>query len=166
MNNNDILRRIRHSFDFNHAKIISILELAGHEATREQVSGWLKREDDPALLACSDTELTSFLNGLIIETRGRKEGVQPVPEQRLTNNIVFMKLKIALNLQADEVLEILILAGYEMSRHELSALFRKSDNKHYRTCTDEVLNLFLKGMQIKYRDKPAVPEATQSVPTD
>ena len=165
MNNNEILRCIRSIFDFNHSKIISILGLAGLQISRDQVSAWLKKDEDPALQPCTDTELATFLNGLIIETRGPKEATQPEPEaeKKLTNNIVFMKLKIALNLQADDVLGILLLAGYEMSRHELSALFRKSDNKRYRECKDEVLLLFLKGLQMKYRDKPDAAEQAEPV---
>jgi len=164
MNNNDILRRVRYIFDFNHSKIISILALVGHKATREQVSGWLKKEDDPALLACSDVDLLAFLNGLIIETRGSKEGAQPGPAQQLTNNIVFLKLRIALNMQTEDVLAVLLLAGYEMSRHELSALFRKANNKHYRVCKDEVLQLFLKGLQMKYHAQREVAVSEQLAP--
>jgi uncharacterized protein YehS (DUF1456 family) len=70
---------------------------------------------------------------------------------RLTNNAIFMKLKIALNLQADEVLEILKLAGFELSAHELSSFFRRAGHKNYRECQDQVLRNFLKGMQQKYR---------------
>jgi uncharacterized protein YehS (DUF1456 family) len=62
-----------------------------------------------------------------------------------------MKLKIALNLQAEEVLIMLATAGFQMSKHELSAFFRKSTHKHYRECKDQILRNFLKGMQLKYR---------------
>jgi len=63
-----------------------------------------------------------------------------------------MKLKIALNLKAEDVLEIMGLAGFCLSKHELSAFFRKPDHKHYRDCKDQVLRTFLKGMQLKYCD--------------
>jgi len=62
-----------------------------------------------------------------------------------------MKLKIALNLKAEEVLAIIELAGFAMSKHELSAFFRKPGHKHYRTCHDQILRNFLKGVQLKYR---------------
>ncbi len=153
MTNNDILRRIRYTFDFGDSKMMAIFALAGHQVSREEVSDWLKKEDDPAYKECSDTLLATFLNGLIIDRRGKKEGPQPLPEKRLTNNIIFMKLKIALNLQAEDVLEILGLAGFIMSKHELSAFFRKPDHKHYRECKDQVLRNFLRGVQLKYRDE-------------
>ena len=92
-----------------------------------------------------------FLNGLINEKRGKKEGTQPEVETRLTNNIIFRKLKIALNLQAEDVLDILNLADFKLSKHELSAFFRKPGHKHYRECKDQILRNFLSGMQTRYR---------------
>ncbi|MCK5156463.1 MAG: DUF1456 family protein [Spirochaetales bacterium] len=154
MTNNDILRRIRYIFDYGDSKMIAIFGLADHEITREQISDWLKKDDDPAYKSCSDTQLSIFLNGLINDKRGKKEGAQPVPNKYLTNNIIFMKLKIALNLKADDVLELMNLADLPISKHELSAFFRKPDHKHYRECKDQILRNFLKGMQLKYRKSP------------
>lgn len=152
MTNNDVLRRIRYTFDYSDSKMVEIFALADHVVTREQLSGWLKKEDDPDFQACSDTDLASFLNGLINERRGKKEGAQPEPERRLTNNIIFRKLKIALDLQAEDVVEILALADVEISKHELSAFFRKPGHKNYRGCQDQILRNFLKGIQLMYRD--------------
>ena len=151
VSNNDILRRIRYIFDFNDSKMIAVFGLADHQVTREQISDWLKKDDDPAYQKCSDTHLAIFLNGLINDKRGKKEGPQPGPEQRLTNNIIFRKLRIALNLKAEDILEIMGLAGLRISKHELSAFFRRPDHKHYRDCNDQILRNFLKGMQLKYR---------------
>ncbi len=151
MTNNDILRRIRYIFDFNDSKMIAIFGLAGHQVTRGQISDWLKKDDDPAYQKCSDTQLAIFLNGLINDKRGKKKGPQPEPEKRLTNNIIFMKLKIALNLKAEDVLAIMDLAGFPMSKPELSAFFRRPDHKHYRACQDQILRNFIKGVQHKYR---------------
>ena len=151
MTNNDILRRIRYTFDFNDSKMIAIFGLADHQVTRGQISDWLKKEDDPAYQKCRDTQLAIFLNGLINDKRGKKEGSQPEPEKRLTNNIIFRKLKIALNLKAEDILTILDLADLRISKHELSAFFRKPDNKHYRGCKDQILRKFLKGLQLRYR---------------
>lgn len=152
MTNNDILRRLRYTFDFNDSKMIVLFGLANLEVTRGQVSDWLKKEDDPAYQNCTDTQLAIFLNGLINDKRGKKEGPQSEPEKRLTNNIIFRKLKIALDLKADDVLEIMELANLRISKHELSAFFRKPDHKHYRACKDQILRNFLKGVQLKYRD--------------
>jgi len=88
---------------------------------------------------------------LINDKRGQREGPQPKPEQRLNNNIIFRKLKIALNLQDEDILKILQLAALPMSKHELSAFFRKPDHKNYRSCKDQILRNFLQGLQIQYR---------------
>lgn len=151
MTNNDILRRIRYIFDFSDTKMIAIFGLVDHPVTRGQIGAWLKKEDDPAYQKCSDTQLAIFLNGLINDKRGKKKGLQPEPEKRLTNNIIFRKLKIALNLKAEDVLAIMALADMRISKHELSAFFRRPDHKHYRDCKDQILRSFIKGMQLKYR---------------
>jgi uncharacterized protein YehS (DUF1456 family) len=151
MTNNDILRRIRYTFSFDDTKMIAIFALGGLEVTRAEMSDWLKKEDDPDFQKCNDVTLARFLNGLIIEKRGKKDGPQAEPETSLTNNIIFRKLKIALNLQADEVLMLIKQADFSLSKHELSAFFRKPEHKHYRKCKDQVLRYFLKGVQLKYR---------------
>ena len=152
MTNNDVLRRIRYTFDFDDSKMIAIFGLADNPLTREQISAWLKKDDDPAFQKCSDTQLAIFLNGLIIDRRGKKEGPQPKPEERLTNNIIFRKLKIALDLKAEDILGILELVDVSISKHELSAFFRKPGHKHYRECKDQILRNFISGVQLKYRD--------------
>ena len=151
MTNTDILRSIRYTFDYSDVKMVGIFGLADHKVTREQIESWLKKDDEPGYQKCSDTELATFLNGLIIDKRGKKEGPQPQPENRINNNITLRKLKIALNLKAEDMLEILALAGFRMSKHELSAFFRKAGHKHFRVCKDQILRNFLKGAQLKYR---------------
>ncbi len=151
MNNNDVLRRIRYSFDFEDSKMMAVFGLGGLEVTRAEVSDWLKRDDDPDYKVCSDQQLATFLNGLIVDKRGKRDGPQPEPETQLNNNIIFRKLRIALNLQAEDVLEMVNQADFRISKHELSAFFRKPGHKHYRECKDQVLRNFLKGIQLKYR---------------
>lgn len=150
MTNNDILRRIRYIFDLGDSKMISIFALAELEVTRAQISDWLKKEEDPAYQKCNDTQLATFLNGFIIYRRGKKEGPQPVPEKRLTNNLIFKKLKIALDMKDDDILSVLELAELSLGKHELSAFFRKPGHKHYRECKDQVLRNFIKGLQFKH----------------
>ena len=154
MTNNDILRRLRYTFDFDDSKMIAIFAAADHKVTREQISDWLKKDDDPAYQECSDLEFAIFLNGLINDKRGKKDGPQHQPETRLNNNLIFIKLKIALNLQADDIVQLLDLSGFRLSKAELSAFFRKTGHRHYRECKDQVLRNFLKGLQLQYRDKP------------
>lgn len=151
MTNNDTMRRIRFIFDMNDAKVIELFSHVGHTVTKAQVKTWLKQDDDPNFVECTDRELAMFLNGFIIEKRGRKDGPQPKPESQLTNNIIFLKLKIALNMKADDVLQVLSYGDFFLSKHELSAFFRKPGHKHYRVCQDQALRKFLNGLQAKHR---------------
>lgn len=152
MTNNDVLRRIRYILDLDDSKVISLFGKADQTVTRAQISDWLKKDDDPAWQKLSDKLLATFLNGLIVDKRGKKDGEQPQPETRISNNIILMKLKIALNLKGEDLLEILKLVDLQPSKHEISALFRKPGHKHYRECKDQFLRNFLQGLQIKYRD--------------
>jgi len=151
MNNNDIIRRIRFAFDFNDAKMIELFDLAGFKTTRAQISNWLLKEEDEYFEELKDLQLSYFLNGMIIYGRGKKEGEPPTAEKYLNNNIVFRKLKIALNLKDDDILEILELEDMRISKHELSAFFRKPEQNQYRPCKDQILRNFIYGLQRKYR---------------
>ncbi|CZF80862.1 hypothetical protein GCE9029_02240 [Grimontia celer] len=151
MTNNDILRRIRYTFDFKDKEVVEIFALADVTVTLEQVAAWMKRDEDEAFVQMNSIELSSFLNGLINLKRGKRDGDQPQPDAHLSNNMVFQKLRIALNLKAEDILEILELANFRLSKHELSAFFRKPDNKHYRQCKDQILRNFLMGVQLKLR---------------
>lgn len=145
-----MLRRLRYTFNFNDNKMISLFALAGAEVTREQVSNWLKKEDDTAYVNFTDSQLATFLNGFIVEKRGKKEGEAPAIEKRMTNNLVLTKLKIALNLKAEDIVDLLALSDLRISKTELSAFFRKPDHKNYRQCKDQFLRNFLKGIELKY----------------
>ncbi|PRY64019.1 uncharacterized protein YehS (DUF1456 family) [Vreelandella songnenensis] len=151
MTNNDIFRRIRYTFDLKESSIVKIFALADIEVTQAQVTDWLRKDEDEALVKMKDVELAAFLNGFISHKRGKREGEQPAPEKNLNNNMVFQKLRIALNLKADDILRIFELAGFNLSSHELSAFFRKPSHKNYRECKDQVLRNFLMGLQCQSR---------------
>lgn len=152
MNNNDILRQIRYTFDFNDTKMIELFSLAELEVNRSQVSNWLKKEDDPAFQEITDHQMAIFLNGLINDKRGKFEGEQAEAEKRLNNNIIFRKLKIALELRDDDIIEMFRSVDMNISKPELSSFFRNSKHRQYRECKDQFLRNFLFGMQKKYRE--------------
>ncbi|MCF6223882.1 MAG: DUF1456 family protein [Flavobacteriaceae bacterium] len=151
MTNNDIIRQIRYIFDYNDSKMIEIFDSAELKVTRSQVSDWLKKEDHAAYVELSDNQLANFLNGLINDKRGKKEGPPMVPENRLNNNIIFRKLRIALNLKDDQIVEIMSLVDMRIGKAELGAFFRKPSHPKYMICKDQFLRNFLHGLQIKYR---------------
>ncbi|WP_448248164.1 DUF1456 family protein [Thalassotalea agariperforans] len=154
MTNNDILRRLRFSFEFNDKKMLALFALADLTVTFEQLKSWLKKDDDADFVMLTDVQFATFLNGLIYQNRGKQDGSTRPPEKRLSNNIILNKLKIALNLKAEDIIAMLAEAGFNLSKPELSAMFRKPDHKHYRECKDQLLRNFLSAIQIKYRKSP------------
>lgn len=151
MTNNDILRKLRYTYDFGDDQMISIFGSAGQIQTRAAISNWMKKDDDPDYKSMSDFDLAAFLNGFIYLKRGKQEGKELVHEKELTNNLILRKLKIALNLTDDDIIELFTKADLTVSKTELSALFRRTDHKHYRPCKDQFLRNFLMGLQIKER---------------
>jgi len=151
MTNNDVLRRLRYIFDLSDARMMALWALGGRQVSRATMSDWLKRDDDPAFLPCPDEALAVFLNGVITDRRGAREGPPPPVEKRLSNNAILMKLKIACALSSDDVIDLIASAGHAITAPELSAFFRKPDHKNYRVCQDQVLRKFLQGLQRRYR---------------
>jgi len=155
MTNNDIMRRLRYILNIKDTQIIKILALADYQVPLLRVVSWLKKDEDEDFTECSDKDLMAFLDGLITEKRGKRETppgqVAPTrPVQKMSNNLIFLKLKIAFNLQSEDVLDMMELAKYNISSSELSAFFRKKTHRHYRVCKDQILRKFLKGLQLKY----------------
>jgi uncharacterized protein YehS (DUF1456 family) len=131
--------------------MVSMFKSGGLELKREEVANFLKNEDEPFYNPIVDIDLAAFLNGFINEKRGKKEGEEPKPEKTLNNNIIFRKLRIALDLKEDDVLEILSSVGMHISPHELSAFFRKPSQAQFRPCKDQILRNFLNGLKKRYR---------------
>jgi len=157
MTYNDILTRLRYTFDYTDAELVAIFAAAEHTVTKEQVKNWLSSEENPSYVSLSDNDLAHFLNGLINHRRGKRPGPQPVAETRLNNNLIVTKLKIALNLKGEDMINLLKLADFRLSNHELSAFFRKPGNRHYRQLNDQVLRYFLRGLQLKHRPGKTTP---------
>lgn len=165
MTHNDILRRLRYAFDYNDQSMMRLFVLGGREVGRSELLQWMSREgdshkqagagDEEAVEAfpLSDVDLACFLNGLIIERRGARGDGPPAPEQRLSNNVILRKLRIALNFKDEDMLATLKLGGLNMSKPELSAFFRKPEHKNYRACQDQVLRRFIRGLQEQYRGR-------------
>jgi uncharacterized protein YehS (DUF1456 family) len=151
LTNNDIFRRIRYTFDLKDNTIVDIFALAEVTVTRPQVTAWLKKDEDDAFVTMKNRELAAFLNGFISFKRGKRDGPQPAPESQLNNNMVFQKLRIALNMKAEDILEVFEQEGLPLSSHELSAFFRKPSHKNYRECKDQMLRNFLMGIQRQLR---------------
>jgi len=149
---NKLLCSIKDALNIDDAVMIQIFRHAGREVGQSTVAAFLKSEDEDGYIPCSDPVMGFFLDGLIIHNRGQQEG-KPVPAENpvsaLTNNVILKKLRIALDLKEDDLLGILKLAGITVTKHELTALFRKQGHKHYKECSDQFLNDFLKGITLR-----------------
>ena len=71
----------------------------------------------------------------------------------MSNNDILKKLRIALNLKDTDIIDILKLADFDISKSELSALFRNEDHRNYKECGDQILRRFLNGLIIRNRGK-------------
>lgn len=155
MTNNDILRRLRYALDIKDSTMIEIFKLSGHEISRSDLIDLLKKEEEEGYVDCSDEVMELFLDGLVIHKRGKREEIPGRVEKRdspLTNNSILKKLRIALKFRENDMLSTLKLAGMSLSRSELSALFRKEGQRHYKECGDQILRNFLKGLTTRFRD--------------
>lgn len=76
----------------------------------------------------------------------------------MTNNDVLKKLRVALALRDDDIVEILQEADFKISKTELSAFFRKEDHPNYKSCGDQILRNFLNGLVTHLRGSKESPK--------
>ncbi|MDQ6596092.1 DUF1456 family protein [Bacillus salipaludis] len=169
MTNNDILIRLRYALDIKNTDMVEIFKLGGIELTKEEVLKVLTKskddyndgdiEEDENTIKCNNIMFESFLNGLIIFKRGKQDPKPGQPDRPAmtikdhgsVNNVLLKKLKIALSLTSEDMIEILEDAGVTITKGELSALLRKEGHKNYKVCGDKFARNFLKGLAIQYR---------------
>ena len=150
MTNNDFLRRLRYALNIKDNIMVQIFKKGNITVTKEDVLDYLKKDIDEGFKKLTNNDLISFLDGLIIQKRGKKEDGTPVPKIKVTknnlNNILLRKLRIALAFKSYDMIRIFKLGGIEISEGELSALFRREDHKNYKECGDKYVRVFLKGL--------------------
>ena len=150
MTNNDFLRRLRYALNIKDNVMVQIFKKGNITVTREDVLDYLKKDIDEGFKKLSNNDLIAFLDGLIIQKRGKREDGTPIPQVKVTknnlNNILLRKLRIALSFKSYDMIKIFKLGGIEISEGELSALFRSEDHKNYKECGDKYIRVFLKGL--------------------
>ncbi len=151
MTNNEIIQRLRYLLDVDDEVIKQCFTLGGATQSEQQFSALMARTDAAEFAACSDQQMVSFLDGLIILRRGPSDNKSSGASSALDNNIMLKKIRIALELQAQDLDNIFMLTDAELSAHEISALFRKPGNKHFSECSDELLAHFLGGLSLYWR---------------
>ena len=81
----------------------------------------------------------------------------------MTNNDILKKLRVALMLRDDQIVEILELVDFRISKSELGAFFRAEDHPNYVECGDQVLRNFLNGLVIHLRGTKENPKNPTAV---
>lgn len=81
----------------------------------------------------------------------------------MTNNDIFKKLRVALMLRDDQIIEILELVDFRISKSELGAFFRDEKHPNYMECGDQVLRNFLNGLVIHLRGTKENPKNPKEV---
>lgn len=83
----------------------------------------------------------------------------------LTNNDILKKLRVALKLRDDEIVDILALVDFRISKGEIGNFCRKEDHPKYVELKDQILRNFLNGLVIHKRgvreDKRVKSPATE-----
>ena len=147
MTHNDVLRSLRYLLNVSDAGLADIFRLGQREISRDEIVAFLKKEDEDGYQPCSDKAMAHFLNGLVTYKRGKDESRPPQPiELPVTNNTVLKKIRVAFELKDDDLIALLERVGLQVSKGELSALFRRPDHRNYRECGDQLLRHLLRGL--------------------
>ncbi|MEI8074967.1 MAG: DUF1456 family protein [Bacteroidota bacterium] len=72
----------------------------------------------------------------------------------LTNNDILKKIRVALELKTEDMIHILSLVDFKITKGALGDLFRHEDHPNYVEAGDQVLRNFLNGLVIYKRGKP------------
>lgn len=168
MNNNDIVRRIRYAYDIKDADMIKIFGLGGLEITKARYREIMTQQakETPRDEKLSRHELEQFMNGLIIAQRGVKladDGQPMAPNYSMNqdnqiNNVVFKKLKIAMQYTSEDILGFMMEAGFTMSNAEITDILRASTHKKYKIAGDQFLRKLLHGINLVQRPDTAKDE--------
>ena len=78
----------------------------------------------------------------------------------MNNNDILKKLRVALMLRDDQIVDILQLVDFRISKGEIGNFFRNADHPKFVECGDQVLRNFLNGLVIYLRgtrENPANP---------
>ena len=149
MSTNNILQSCFRTLNISEETMVEIFKLGDFDVKPNTLSGYLKDIDDKEFLDCGYEALGSFLDGLILYKRGESKNKSKSDEDvRLNNNLILKKLRIAYELKEVDMYAIFSAVDINITKGELSSLFRKEGHKNYRACPDSILQLFLEGLEI------------------
>lgn len=148
---NDILFKIKKALGLTAEQMVEAYTLQDFNMTPEHLQSLLKPRKNSTYVPCSYEELGLFLDGLVTLKRGPSSQKKEEDEEvELTNNLILKKLRAALELKEFEIQIVFELVDVELSKQQLSSLFRKEGHKNFKACSDELLNAFLDGLDEFY----------------
>lgn len=71
----------------------------------------------------------------------------------MSNNDILKKLRVALSLRTEQIMEICDLVGFKVTKAELGDIFRNEDHPNFKQCGDQILRNFLNGLVIYKRGR-------------
>ena len=163
MTNNDILIRLRYALDIKNVDMVEMFKLGGAHVSKEELANMLVKvkEDEDApenFIKVNNKLLEQFLNGFVTFKRGPQKdengNVKPPVEatgKEHANNMLLKKVKIALGLTSDDLVDLLYEGGVTVSKGEMGAILRNPTHKNYKPCGDRFARCFIKGLTYKHR---------------
>ena len=144
---NQILKQLQTLLEVDNAKMHDIFELNGYKIPQKRVDGYLSEEGSKEYLDCGYEAFGEFLDGMIVYKRGEIKS-RSDDKVSLTNNLILKKLRVAFELKESDLFEIFKIVDIDISKGELSSIFRSEDHKKFRYCPDSILILFLDGLKL------------------
>jgi uncharacterized protein YehS (DUF1456 family) len=162
--NNYCLRRLRYAMNLDNQALIKLFANIGYKLELNELKPFLLKEEESGYLELADYLLVIFLDALILSKRGARDGAETLQQSELVsqskrvkvnNNLILNKIKIAFSLTTDDIIDILALADFRLSKSELSALFRNPTHRNYRECGNQLIRNFLTGLTAHIQKKSA-----------
>jgi len=69
----------------------------------------------------------------------------------MSNNDIMKKLRVAMKFTDDDIIKVLDLANFRITKTEITAIFRADDHPNFKPCGDQILRNFLNGLIIYKR---------------
>lgn len=155
MNPNELLRLLRKVLAVNEEALSQIYSESGEQLPADDLRNHLRQPNEAGFIPCEEDTVARLIEAVILKKRGPKPGQKGIELSfPLTNNIVLKKMRIAFDLKDPDMHNIFSLSGVELSKQELSALFRREGHKNFQPCTDALLRAFLNGLNQRERKKP------------
>ena len=163
MTNNDILIRLRYALDIKNVDMVEMFKLGGAHVTKDELMNMLIKVNDDEeapenFIKVNNKLLEQFLNGFVTYKRGPQKdengNVKPPLEatgKENANNMLLKKVKIALGLTSDDLVDLLYEGGVTVSKGEMGAILRNPTHKNYKVCGDRFARCFIKGLTYKHR---------------